>query len=297
MKFFSPRHRQERWFYLLIAPWLIGFIFFQGGPLAAALLLSFTDWQWPQPPTLAGLTHFQTMTADPLFLKTLFNSAYYALGTVPLGIVVGLALALLVNRRLRGIVIFRAIFFLPVIISGVALALLWGWLFNPNFGLVNNILSLVGINGPAWLQDKNWAMPTLILMSVWQVGVNMVIYLAALQQVPAALHEAAALDGAGVFGRFRHITLPLISPVTLYLSIIGFIASFQMFTPTYILTSGGPEYATLTLPLYIYFNAFSYGQPGYAAALAAVLFLIILGLTLLQFRLARHWVFYLGRPN
>jgi multiple sugar transport system permease protein len=132
-------------------------------------------------------------------------------------------------------------------------------------------------------------------MSVWQAGINMVIYLAALQQVPAALHEAAALDGAGTLGRFRHITWPLISPVTLYLTAIGFIASFQLFTPTYILTRGGPENATLTLPLYIYFNAFAWGQPGYAAALAAVLFLLILGLTLLQFRLARRWVFYAGR--
>jgi multiple sugar transport system permease protein len=295
-RLFTPRSRHERWFYLLISPWLIGFVLFQGGPLLAALLLAFTNWEWPQPPAFAGLTHFQTMTADPLFAKTLLNSAYYAFGTVPLGIGVGLGLALLVNRRLRGIIIFRAIFFLPVVISGVALALLWGWLFNPRFGPVNNILAAIGITGPGWLQDKNWAMPSLILMSVWQAGINMVIYLAALQQVPAALHEAAALDGAGTLGRFRHITWPLISPVTLYLTVIGFIASFQLFTPTYILTQGGPENATLTLPLYIYFNAFSWGQPGYAAALAAVLFLLILGLTLLQFRLARRWVFYAGIP-
>lgn len=295
MKLGARRQRQERWFYLLIAPWLLGFLLFQGGPLLGALLLSFTNWEWPQAPTFAGLDHFQSMTADPLFAKTLFNSAYYALGTVPLGIGLGLGLALLLNRRLRGIVLFRAIFFLPVVISGVALALLWGWLFNPRFGPVNHFLSLIGINGPGWLQDKDWAMPALILMSVWQVGINMVIYLAALQQVPAALHEAAALDGAGPFGRFRHITWPLISPVTLYLTVIGFIASFQVFTPTYILTRGGPENATLTLPLYIYFNAFAWGEPGYAAALAAVLFLLVLGLTLVQLRLSRRWVFYLGR--
>lgn len=293
--FASQKHRQESWFYLLISPWIIGFIFFQGGPLIAALLLSFTNWEWPQPPAFVGLAHFQTMTTDPLFTKTLFNSAYYALGTVPTGILVGLGLALLVNRRLRGIVIFRAIFFLPVVISGVALALLWGWLLNPNFGPVNNILSLFGIDGPGWLEDKNWAMPALILMSIWQVGVNMVIYLAALQQVPDSLHEAAALDGAGTLSRFRHITWPLISPVTLYLTIIGFISSFQTFTPTYILTRGGPENATLTLPLYIYFNAFAWSEPGYAAALAACLFLVVLGLTLIQFRLANRWVFYMGR--
>jgi multiple sugar transport system permease protein len=289
------RRRQERWFYLLISPWLIGFILFQGGPLLAALLLSFSNWEWPQSPTFVGLTHFQEMTVDPLFLKTLFNSAYYAVGSVPLGLLIGLGLALLVNRRLRGIAIFRAIFFLPVVISGVALALLWGWLFNPRFGPVNIFLGALGIDGPGWLQDKNWAMPTLILMSIWQVGVNMVIYLAALQQVPKALYEAAALDGADPLRRFRHITLPLISPVTLYLTIIGFIASFQVFTPTYVLTRGGPENATLTLPLYIYFNAFAWGEPGYASALAALLFILILGLTLIQFRVARRWVFYLGR--
>jgi multiple sugar transport system permease protein len=291
----TSRSRHERWFYLLISPWLIGFLFFQGGPLLAALLLSFTNWEWPQPPAFTGLTHFEGMTADPLFLKTLLNSTYYALGTVPLGLLAGLVLALLVNRRLRGIVIFRAIFFLPVVISGVALALLWGWLFNPRFGPVNNVLATFGINGPGWLQDKNWAMPTLILMSIWQAGVNMVIYLAALQQVPRALHEAAALDGASPIQRFRHITWPLISPVTLYLTVIGFITSFQVFTPTYILTRGGPENATLTLPLYIYFNAFAWGRPGYAAALAAFLFLVVLALTLIQFKVARRWVFYLGR--
>lgn len=289
------KRRQERWFYLLISPWLLGFVLFQGGPLLGALLLSFTNWEWPQSPTFVGLTHFQEMTADPLFLKTLFNSAYYAIGSVPLGLLIGLGLALLVNRRLRGIIIFRAIFFLPVVISGVALALLWGWLFNPRFGPVNNFLGVLGIDGPGWLQDKNWAMPTLILMSIWQVGVNMVIYLAALQQVPKALYEAAALDGADPLRRFRHITLPLISPVTLYLTIIGFIASFQVFTPTYVLTRGGPDNATLTLPLYIYFNAFAWGEPGYASALAALLFFLILGLTLIQFRVARRWVFYLGR--
>lgn len=289
------KHRQERWFYLLVAPWLLGFILFQGGPLIAALLLAFTNWEWPQSPTFTGLTHFQTMKADPLFGKTLLNSAYYALGSVPLGIGAGLGLALLVNRRLRGMVIFRAIFFLPVVISGVSLALLWGWLLNPRFGPVNEILRTIGLNGPGWLQDKDWAMPALILMSLWQAGVNMVIYLAALQQVPPALHEAAALDGAGPINRFRHITWPLITPVTLYLTVIGFITSFQVFTPTYILTRGGPENATLTLPLYIYFNAFSWGKPGYAAALAVVLFLIVIILTGIQLGLAHRWVFYLGR--
>ncbi len=211
---------------------------------------------------------------------------------MPAGIFLGLVLALLLNQKRRGVSLFRGIFFLPVVVSGVATTLVWGWVFNPRYGLVNALLALVGIRGPAWLQDEHWAMPALILMSLWNVGVNMVIYLAALQDVPVELNEAAALDGAGRWARFRYITWPLISPVTFYLIVVNLIGSFQMFTPTYILTRGGPNNATLTLPLYIYLNAFSWGNLGYASTLAFILFLFIAVLTLVQFRLAKRWVFY-----
>ena len=211
---------------------------------------------------------------------------------MPAGIFLGLVLALLLNQKRRGVSLFRGVFFLPVVVSGVATTLVWGWVFNPRYGLVNALLALVGIRGPAWLQDEHWAMPALILMSLWNVGVNMVIYLAALQDVPVELNEAAALDGAGRWARFRYIAWPLISPVTFYLIVVNLIGSFQMFTPTYILTRGGPNNATLTLPLYIYLNAFSWGNLGYASTLSFILFLFIAILTLVQFRLAKRWVFY-----
>lgn len=291
----SPRERRrERWFYLLISPWLIGLLLFQGGPVLAAFLLSFAEWPLPKPPEFVGLAHLHTLFSDPLFGRSLLNTVYYTAGAVPAGIALGLGLALLLNRPRRGVVLFRTIFFLPMVVSGVALTLLWGWLLNPRYGLINGLLAAIGIRGPGWLQDEQWAMPALILMSLWNVGLNMVIYLAALQGIPSELHEAAALDGAGRSARFRHITWPLISPVTFYLLIVNVIGSFQLFTPAYVLTRGGPNNATLTLPLYIYFNAFAWGKLGYASALAAVLFLAVLAFTLLQVRFSSLWVFYSG---
>jgi len=181
-----------------------------------------------------------------------------------------------------------------VVISGVATTLLWGWIFNPKYGLVNNLLGLLGVSGPAWFYDDAWAMPALILMSLWNVGINMVVYLAALQNIPQELREAAKLDGAGQWAQFAHVTWPLISPATFYLLIVNLIGAFQVFTPTYILTKGGPNNATLTLPLYIYLNVFSYGKMGYGAALACATLVFILVFTIAQFRLARGWVFYAG---
>ena len=286
--------RRERWFYLLISPWLVGLVLFQAGPMLAAFFLSFAEWPLPRPPTFVGLAHFRTLLADPLLGRALFNTAYYALGTVPSGIALGLFLALVLNVRRRGVGLFRTIFFLPAIVSGVATVLLWGWVFNPRYGIANSLLSLLGIRGPGWLQDEAWAMPALILMSLWSVGTNMIVYLAALQGVPHELYEAASLDGAGRWASFRRITWPLISPVTFFLVVVNLIGAFQVFTPTYILTRGGPNNATLTLPLYIYLNAFSWGKIGYASALALVLFAVILALTLLQFRLAERWIFYAG---
>ncbi len=289
--------RRERWFYLLIAPWIIGFVCFQAGPLLAALGLAFVDWPLPQPPRWVGLQNLQTLAHDPLLLRTLLNTLTYALGSIPTGLLLALLLALLLQRPRPGVSIFRLLFFLPVITAGVALTLLWAWMFNPRYGPINQGLALLGIAGPAWLQDERWAMPALILMSLWGVGVNMVVYLAALQGVPADLHEAAALDGAGRRARLWHITLPLISPITFYLLVVNLIGAFQLFTPTYILTRGGPNNATLTLPLYIYLNAFAWGKLGYASALALVLLVIVLLVTALQFRLAGQWVHYRGETN
>jgi multiple sugar transport system permease protein len=288
----GPARRRERWFYLLAAPWLAGWLLFQAGPILAICGLAFTEWRLPRPPTPAGLANWQALATDPLFGRSLANTLYYTAGSVPLGLVLGLGLALLLQRRQRAAPLFRAIFFLPVIVSGVATTLLWGWIFNPRFGLANALLALVGLRGPGWLQDEAWAMPALILMSLWGCGVNMLVFLAALQGVPAELAEAATLEGAAGWARFRHLTWPFLSPAAFYLLVVNVIGAFQVFTPTYLLTRGGPNHATLTLPLYIYFNAFAWGRQGYAAALALALLALVLALTLAQFALAGRWVFY-----
>ena len=291
----SLERARERWFYLLISPWLIGLVVFQIGPILHTFTLSFAEWPLPRAPYWVGLAHFRELFSDAIFGHALRNTFYYAAGTVPTSIALGLGLALLLNNQRRGTTFFRAIFFLPVIASGISTTLMWGWVFNPRYGLINRILALFGWHGPAWLQDETWAMPAIILIGLWGLGVNMLIYLAALQNIPAELHEAAEMDGANRQARFRHITWPLISPVTFYLAVVNLIGAFQVFTPTYILTGGGPNESTLTLPLYIYLNAFSWGRIGYAATLAFVLFLIVLFLTAVQFWLFEKHVFYLEK--
>lgn len=285
---------RERWFYLLIIPWLLGFVFFQGGPLLAVVAMSFAEWPLPQPPRFVGLENFAALGQDPLFVRSMANTIYYAAGLVPSGLAVGLALALALREPRRGVRLARTIVFLPAVLSGVATALLWSWVFNPRFGLANRLLAMVGIDGPGWLHSEAWAMPTLILLGLWGVGVNMVVYLAALETVPTELYEAARLDGAGPWGRFRHVSWPLLSPVTFYLGVVNVVGAFQVFTPTYVLTGGGPNDATLTLPLYLYQNAFAYGRLGYAAALAVALLAFVGLLTLAQFRAFERRVFYLG---
>jgi multiple sugar transport system permease protein len=292
--FLQSKNQRERWFYLLISPWLVGFLLLQAGPMLAALVLAFFDWPLSGFPAFVGVTHFRTLLQDDLLARVLWNSCYYAVGSVPLSLAVGLALAILVNRRQRGIAFFRTIFFLPVVASGVALTLLWAWLLNPRYGLLNRLLALVGISGPVWLYDERWAMPSLILMSVWLAGVNMLIYLAALQNIPAESLAAAELDGANRVQQLRYVVWPLLSPVTFYLLVVNLIGALQSFTPTYVLTKGGPHNATLTLPLYLYFNAFAWARPGYAAALSLLMIVIIAALTAIQVRLVGRWVFYRG---
>jgi multiple sugar transport system permease protein len=285
---------RERWFYLLIAPWLIGFVFFQGGPVLAVVAMSFADWPVPAPPRFVGLEHYADLVRDPRFLQSLANTAYYAAGVVPAGLAIGLGLALLLRRPRPGVRLLRTIVFLPAVLSGVAMALLWGWVFNPRFGLANQVLAVFGVAGPGWLYSEAWAMPTLILLGLAGVGVNMLVFLAALEAVPAELYEAAQLDGAGRWGRFRHVSWPLVTPVTFYLGVVNLLGAFQVFTPTYVLTGGGPDGATLTLPLYLYQSAFTYGRLGYGAALAVALLVCIGLLTWALFRTFERRVFYGG---
>lgn len=291
MQYSMSRYR-SRAFYFFIAPWLLLVLLFQVAPVGASFALSFAEWKLVGPPEWVGVDNYEAVAKDPLFAKTVKNTVDFALGSVPLNLAVGFGLAYLLHKWRRGSLVFRTIFFLPVVVSGVAVTLLWGWLFNSQYGLINQTLALVGIHGPAWLQDAKWAMPALILMNVWSVGGNMLIYLAALQRLPRELYDAIALDGATGWQKMWHLTLPLVSPVTLFLCVLGVINAFQLFTPAYVLTKGGPNNATLTTALYVYLNAFRYNQIGLAAVMAWLLCVIILVISVFQLYGSRYWVYY-----
>ena len=279
--------------YLFIAPWLVGFIVFMAGPVAASLGLSFFRWSLIRPPSFVGVENYVTMfTDDPLFWQSLRVTLIYVAVAVPLQIAFALFLALLLNQKVRLIPIFRTMFYLPSVVGFVAVAVLWAWLYQPEFGLVNDFLRRVGIEGPAWLISKRWALPAIIGASLWTVGGTMIIFLAGLQNIPQHLYEAAALDGAGELAQFRHVTLPMLSPVIFFNLILGMIAGFRTFELPLVMTNGGPLNTTMFYALYLYLNAFSFLKVGYAAALAWVLFIVILLVTVAQLRLARRWVYY-----
>ncbi len=285
--------RRERWFYLFISPWLIGFVVLQLLPVAATVGLAFTDWQPPAPPELVGAANFETLLRDGRFAHALYNTIVYGIATVVPGLVIGLGLALLLRGLRRGGLLAQSTVFMPAVIAGVATAFMWGWILNPRFGLLNGLLDVFGVDGPAWLSDPAWAMPAMVLIGLWNVGINVVIYIAALNTVPRELGDAAALDGAGPLARFRHVTWPALTPVTFYLAIVNAIGAFQVFTPTYLLTGGGPDDATLTTSLYTFQTAFGAGQLGYAAAMALVVLVIVVALTVSQFRFLGRRVQYL----
>ncbi|MFW6074126.1 MAG: carbohydrate ABC transporter permease [Chloroflexota bacterium] len=287
----NRRSREQRRFYLFTLPWILGFTLLHLGPMLYALALSLTDWVLTSTPEWRGLDHYGNLVADDVFWVSLRNSAYYTGVTVPVGVLLAFLLALLLNRNWTGMGVFRTLFFTPALVSGVAIALVWGWMFNPRFGAVNALLGALQLPTPGWLGDPTWAMPVIIMLGLWGIGGTMLIYLAALQQIPRELYDAAVLDGAGRWAAIRHVTLPMVSSITFFLLVVGTIASLRVFTPTYVLTGGGPENATLTLPLYIYQNAFTFGRLGYSSALTVVLIAITVALTVVQVVLARRWVF------
>lgn len=291
----SLRRREALAFYLCISPWLLGFVLFVLGPMAASLYISTLRWDLLSPGRFIGLANYREMlTEDPLFWKSLRVTTVYTLAYVPLDLLGGLVAALLLNARLRGIGIFRTIFYLPSVLAGVGYVVLWMWLFNPQAGLINTVLYYLGIQGPRWLQDPRWALPALVMMSLWGIGRSMVIFLAGLQDIPSHLYEAAQMDGANAWRTFWAITLPLLTPSILFNLILGIINTFQTFTNAFIATNGGPLDATLFYVLYLYRRAFQFFDMGYASALAWVLFLIVLACTLLIFRTSGRWVFYRG---
>lgn len=284
------------WGYVFLSPWILGLIFFTGGPIIASLLLAFCDWDLITPPKLIGLGNFIKMFSDARFLNSMFNTFYYTIFSVPLGIIGSVMIALLMNQKWKTVRLLRTIYYLPSVTSGVASAIIWMWLFNPDFGLINYGLSLLGVAGPKWMADEMWAKPAIIIMSLWGVGGNMIIYLAGLQGIPRQLYEAADIDGAGMFDKFRYVTLPMLTPVIFFNLIMSVVASFQIFTQVYVMTGGqgGPSDSTLVMVLYIYQQAFKFHNMGYASAIAWVLFVIILIFTLLQFKVAGGWVHYEG---
>jgi multiple sugar transport system permease protein len=271
---------------------VIGFVLFTGGPILASIAISFTHWNLLRSPTWAGLANYQKMVNDPEFWDSIGNTFYFGLGAVSLGVVFTFALALLLNQPLRCQGLFRTVMYLPSVVSGVATALLWLNILHPDFGLINKLLALVGVSGPPWLGSTEWAMPALILMSVWGAGNTIVIYLAGLQGIPKTLYEAAEIDGAGWWRRFWSVTVPMMSPVIFFNVVTGFIASIQAYTLILIMTEGGPANSTMVLGLYIYRQAFVFFDMGYAAALSWAMFLIVIVVTLIQFGLARRWVHY-----
>jgi len=294
---------------MFISPWMVGFVVFAAGPVLASLALSFCKWDILTPVQFIGLKNYAKMTTDPLIRKSLVNTLYYASAAIPLGMIGALSTALLLNQKLGGMRLFRTLFYVPSVTAGVATFLLWSWIFNPQLGLLNRVLRHeipwldfskgIGIKyiplvatPPGWLTSPDWAMPALIIMALWGVGGGMLIYLAGLQGIPEELYEAALLDGAGTTQKFWYVTIPLLSPTIFFNLIMSIIGSFQVFSAAFIMTAGGPSNATLFYVLYLFQNAFMYFRMGYASAMAWLLFIIILTLTLIQFKIAPKWVHY-----
>jgi multiple sugar transport system permease protein len=293
-KFFkSGRTRNALTAYLFVSPWIIGFLLFMGGPIIASLVLSFFRWDLLSPPHFVGLANFTDLfKKTDLFVPSMIVTFKYVIIAVPASQILALGLALLLNQKVRFRGLFRTIFYLPAVVSGVAASVIWMWLYDAQYGVIDNLLTLVGINGPNWLFSKNLALWSLMIMSLWNVGVPMVVYLAALQGLPQELFEAAELDSASGWDTFWHLTVPLISPAILFNLVVGTIFGIQTFAQPYLMTNGGPVNSTLFVGLHLYEVAFHYLQMGGGSAIAWILFVIILVLTIAQLRLANRWVYY-----
>jgi multiple sugar transport system permease protein len=287
--------RKYLWVILFISPSLIGLMVFMVLPMLASLGLTFMEWD-PLLPTrfqFSGFDNYRLLVQDKTFFSALSHTLYFIVGYIPLVLACGLGVAILLNHKLKGLAIFRAAFFIPVVSAWVAVALLWTWIFNPQYGLLNYFIGMLGIQGPAWLFDPNWAMPAIIITSVWKdIGFISILYLTGLQNIPDEYYEAASMDGAAAVQKFFKITLPLLGPTTFFALIISLINSFQVFDQVYIMTGGGPAGATTVLVERIVNHAFRYGRMGYAATISWALFLLVFTVTLFQTRLQKRWVSY-----
>lgn len=281
------------------APWLVGLLVFGLYPIVSSLYFSLCRYNIIRPPAFIGLENYKILfTEDPLFWKSLWNTFYLTALGLPLQLSFALGAAMLLNLRVKGQSLFRTLTYLPTVVPAVATAILWVWILNPEYGLLNSMIAKIGLPTPGWLSDPNWSKPALILVGIWGTGNTAIIFLAGLQQVPRALYEAAVVDGAGRLQQFRHVTLPMLSPVIFFNLVMGIIGSFQYFTHVYVMTAGlggggrgagGPEFSTLVYPLYLYQNAFLFFRMGYASAMAWILFLIVAAILVFVFRTS-SWV-------
>jgi multiple sugar transport system permease protein len=284
--------------YLFASPWILGFLIFTLGPVVFSFFLSLTKWDAQTPLSeidFVGFVNYKVIFKnDPLFWKSLGNTAYFVFLAVPLSVTIALLLAVLLNQRVKGVTFFRTVFYLPSVVSGVATAVLWIWIFNPTFGVLNTLLGWLGIQGPNWLLSEAWSKPALIIMQLWALGGAMLVYLAGLQGIPIQLYEAADLDGASTTQKFWHVTIPVLTPTIFFNLVMSIIGSFQVFTSAYVVSDGmgSPNNSTLMYVLYLFRKAFIEFRMGYASALAWILFVIILIFTLMVFKSSAAWVYY-----
>ena len=293
----SSRAREALNGYMFISPWVLGFLIFVVGPMIGLIWLSFHRWDLIGDPRFVGWRNFERLLSDRLFRKSLEVTIIYGLGRVPLGIFVALGTALLLNnRRVKFIGIWRTLYYMPVVLPPVAIALVWMWIYNPRYGILNStIQQVLGVPGPRWLDDPALVLPSLMIMAVWvAAGRNMIIYLSGLQSISGELYEASSIDGAGYWRQFWRITLPLLTPVIFFNLITGMIDTFKLFSQAYIMTEGGPRNQSLFFTYYLFQKGFQQYQMGYASAMALIVFIIIMTLTLLVFRWSKAWVFYEG---
>lgn len=289
--------RENLYGYLFLSPWLLGFLGLFLGPGIASLAISFTEYNVISPPEFIGSQNYVRMfTDDPLFWSSLGRTFYYACVAVPLGVLGSMFLAIFLNASLRGIAAYRTFFFMPSLVPLVASVILWKWLLNGDFGIVNQALRAIGLDPPGWFGDRRWAIPSLISMNLWQTigGVQMIIFLAGLQGIPESLYDAAAIDGANAWQRIRHVTIPLLTPTIFFNTVLGVIGALQTFAAAFVATEGGPGFATWFYSLHIWKHSFDYFNMGYGAALAWFFAIIIVSMTMLQIRLSKRWVFYYG---
>lgn len=294
-RFGSLRFKEYFEGYLFVSPSLLLFLAFIVFPVIASFIISMLDWDLVTKPKFVGFNnYYDLIVKDSLFRVVLKNTVIYTLGTVPLRVLFSLLLAIALNQKIRGMIFYRTAYFMPVVSSTVAVALVWSWLFHGNFGLLNAFLRTIGIkNPPDWLNSTTWALPALMMFNLWKnVGFTTFIYLAGLQAIPQHLYEAAEVDGAGWWAKFRYITVPLVSPTTFFVLVMSVIWSFQVFEEAYIMTKGGPANSTNTIVFYIYKNGFQWFKMGKAAALAWILFAVLFVFTLFQVRYQRKWVHY-----